>query len=90
MKAITVKFYGPTNTRPARIVATAEGGHKFSIGAHSPEIEHKNSDSIYDHAAVELCKRLNWMQFPLVRGGLNAAGDRVYVMDAPECRIDVK
>lgn len=62
MKAITTRYVGPTNTKPARIIATAEGGNKVTIGFHS-------SDKPYQAAALALCKKLNWTG-TLVEGGI--------------------
>lgn len=89
MKAITVKYHGATNTKPAKFVASAEGVKGVSVSAHTSKVEHLQIDSVADYAAIELCKRYGWTSHALIRGGLNGKGDLVYVFDAPECRVEV-
>lgn len=68
MKAIQTRYYGATNTRGSRIVATAEGGakpHRVSI-PYPPEL---SGEAVHAAAAVKLCEKLGWTGI-LVGGGL--------------------
>lgn len=60
-KAIVTRYYGPTETGPARIVASAEGVKSFVL---------KNPDGEAGHllAAQGLCDRYKW------KGSLTAGG----------------
>ena len=53
MQAITTKYHGATATKPSRISATSESGHRITV----------SSDSVNgEHSAVvrALCEQLNW------------------------------
>jgi len=52
MIAIVTKFLGPTNTKPARVKATA-GGNSVTVSYHSDDFPHKL-------AALNLCKKMGW------------------------------
>ena len=74
MKVIVTKFHGATNTRGARISATAEGrGNKVFIN-YPHEL---NSDEAHYAAALKLCKLRGWST-ELINGGL-PNGDNVWV-----------
>lgn len=82
MQAIQTRYYGPTNTRPARIRAWATAGN-ISVSVHViPANENR-----FRHAALALCLRLNWSILPeiLLEGSL-PNGDTVFVFDLPASR----
>lgn len=59
MKAITIKYAGPTNTKGSRWIATAEGGAK----AHKVTVSYDyalNSEENAKAAAKALCAKMNW------------------------------
>lgn len=64
MKAISTKYYGPTNTRGARIVATDLDGNRASI-PYPPEL---SGDDCHAAAAAALCRKMNWTG-KLISGG---------------------
>ena len=72
MKAIVTKYHGPTNSRGARISATAEGGNRvvvhYDYGAREP----------HDEAALALCDKLGW-KGALAEGGMPDGRGNVYV-----------
>lgn len=46
MIVITTKFYGPTNTKGARVVASTSGGHRHTVGydyANGPLESHRKA-----------------------------------------------
>ena len=56
MKAIVTKYVGPTNTKPSRIVAKAEG-------VKSVTVSYDHSLNVADNhkaAALALCNRMGW------------------------------
>lgn len=55
--AIQTEYYGPTNTKPARIKAWADGRPSIWISYHQ---EHKPGEDAYDTAAREYCARMEW------------------------------
>lgn len=55
-KAIEVKYLGATNTKPARIVAFAEGGNRLTISRCGDLVDSQWAA----FAASELAKRLDW------------------------------
>jgi hypothetical protein len=66
MKAIRTKFIPATNTKPARISATAEGGHRIVISYDSEGTQ----EEAHAKAAIALCAKLGWTG-KLVAGGLD-------------------
>lgn len=56
MQAITTKFLGATNTKPARIKATSGSGISVTVSKNYGVTE------IQEHAraVIALCKKLNW------------------------------
>ena len=71
-QAITVKFLGPTDTRGARLKASAQAGSITIPFEYGMPRELRNSD-----AAMRLCAKLGWSG-ELVEGGL-PDGDSVFV-----------
>ena len=68
MKAITTKYYGPTNTRGSRIVATDSDGNKATVG-----YDHAlNSEGNHKEAAIALCDKMSWSG--TLHGGHTKAG----------------
>lgn len=57
MKAITTKYLGPTNTKPARIRASAEG---VAPQTWSCEALYNQSRSLYCEAAARFAAHNNW------------------------------
>ena len=84
MKAIVVKYFGPTNCRGSRYIATAEGGHRVSLSANDALSAQGNKDA----AAIALCRKLGWVRHGLVSGGL-PNGDEVYCFDAEANRVPI-
>lgn len=63
MKAITTKFFGPTNFRGSRVKASDGDGQQITLGW-----EHAlSSEENHDRAALALCAKMNWPG-KLVRG----------------------
>lgn len=56
MKAITTRYFGPTNFKGSRIKATTEGGN--SVTLHYDDA--LNSDQNHAKAAKALCDKLGW------------------------------
>ncbi|MFO0519289.1 MAG: hypothetical protein ACK515_02550 [bacterium] len=54
-QAITTRYYGPTNTKPSRIKATAEAGSVTLSWDHR-----YNVDKNHDRAAIELIRKMGW------------------------------
>jgi len=72
MKAITVRYLGPTNTRGARLKASDRDGSSITVS-----YDHGlNRDELYDSAALALCAKMGWTG-NLARGWLKR--DAVYV-----------
>ena len=68
MKAITVKYVGPTNFRGSRLIASDGDHNKITIS-----YPHKLSGSAcYAKAAVALCKKMGWTG-TLISGGTKDA-----------------
>jgi hypothetical protein len=84
MKAITVKYFGPSNVRGSRYKATAEGGNTLTLHCDNALSPQQNKDA----AARKLCQKMGWTQHPLYSGGL-PNGDEVYVMADDHCRVEV-
>jgi hypothetical protein len=73
VKAITVKFYGQTETKPARVKAEAEGGHSLTVTFHSVD----SNEDPYRRVARLLAIKLGWKG--VYCGGTLPNLDRVYV-----------
>ena len=75
MKAIVVKYHGPTNTKGSRYSATAEGGARIMVSKDYS----LNSDECKLKAAQALCTKMNWW-FDTLEEGTLPNGDTVFVM----------
>jgi len=88
MQAIIVSHIGANSSRGGRYVAKAASARgRFSVQDNDPTITRKTVEALADAAALGLCRKLDWLDLPLVRGGLNGRGDFVYVLQAPECTL---
>jgi len=62
MQAIKTKWYGPTNTKNAKITATSQGGTKLTMTI--PELEaiypSNHHEDFHIVVAKALCKKLDW------------------------------
>lgn len=72
MKAIRVKYLGPTNTKGSRLRASAEGGCSKTI----PYPHELSGEACYAAAAVALCEKMNWGGSLI--GGCLTGGDYVF------------
>lgn len=75
MKAIVVKYHGPTNTKGSRYSATAEGVARLYMSKDYS----LNSDECKHEAAKKLCTKMCWPT-NLIEGTL-PNGDSVFVFD---------
>lgn len=82
MKAILVKYHGPSNTRGSRYTAKAEGNPSLTLSYNHALGADENAKA----AAVALVKRMKWNCG--VVGGTLPNGDRCYVL-IPRKRIKV-
>jgi len=57
MKAIITKYLPATNTKPARIKASTEGGNSITISYPSDDM---SQEAAYRKAAEALCAKMNW------------------------------
>ena len=73
MIAITVKFLPATNTKGARVKASAGGKRSVTIGYHS-------EDDPFQAAAIALIKKLDWQdKGDWFRGHLDCGNVEVFV-----------
>lgn len=79
MQAIVTKYLGPTNTRGARIKATADAG-SVTVG-----YDH-SAHNAHDVAVVALREKLGWAgeYGDMIRGSLPGNGGYVYVFASGE------
>lgn len=79
MQAVRVKHLGPTNTRGARVKATASSGLSVTVGK-----TYSGGDYDDERRAVKaLCKKLGWSGCDkMIRGGLS--GDESVFLFLPE------
>lgn len=79
MKAIQVRYHGPTDSRGSRLTATAEGGpkpHRVTVGYNYA----LSGDPLYRTAAVALCEKMGWPVASLSHdSGQLPDGDYVFV-----------
>ncbi len=68
MKAIIVRYIGPTNVKGSRIIAGDDDGNKVTI----PYYHHVSRDEAYQLAAKALCEKMGW-HGTLVQGSLKNA-----------------
>lgn len=76
MKAITVRYIGPTNTRGARMKADDGDGNSVTI----PYDYELSREERYRSAARALCEKMNW-HGRLCGGGTKAGEVFVFVRD---------
>lgn len=67
-QAIVTKYFGPTNTRGARIKATSGGGINVTI----PYAHDLSNEAAHSQAAVALCQKLKWWPCKLLQGSLKS------------------
>jgi len=84
MQTIHTKYVGPGNVRGSRVIATAAGGTKVTLGWAS-ELD---SSANHDRAARALAVKLGWSG-RFHSGGLKD-GSRVYVFDNGDDVLVVK
>lgn len=58
MKAITVKYVGPSNTKGSRWIASCEGRHKITLSYDHALVAEQNAIE----AAKALIKKLGWVK----------------------------
>lgn len=75
MKAIVVKYHGPTNTKGSRYSAQAEGVPRIYMSKDYS----LNSDECMHEAAKKLCAKMGW-KGTLIEGTL-PNGDSVFVFE---------
>ncbi len=85
MQAITVKYIGPSNTKPSRLKATAANGHSVTVPYSLPD---ETADwQGYNRAALALCEKLGWTG-EMIAGAIDN-GAYVYVFtDKTSMRIN--
>lgn len=75
MKAITTRYFGPTNTRPARIIATDMDGNNYTVGT---DMATDNYTTPHRTAAYGLAEKMKWPG-KLVGGSVKGAMVWVFV-----------
>lgn len=80
MKAITVKYLGPTNFRGSRYKASDGDGNSITVGA----LSELSCEQNQDRAAIALCEKMNW-RGDLVKGWTKDAW--VYCFDDDRARV---
>lgn len=78
MQTITVKYLGPTNTKPSRLKATASNGMSVTVQYQDPD--ETNEWQGYNRAARTLRDKLGWTG-AMVSGSLGCGSDRVYIFE---------
>lgn len=76
MKAIVTKHLGPTNTKGARIKASAADGNQIIV----PMDYEVSNEEAHLGAAYALCAKMNWLGY-LAQGGLKNGYVHVFVTD---------
>lgn len=76
MKAITARYVGPTSTKPSRVMASTDDGHRAIVpyNAQTPEDHHGGP---YIRAVRALCTPMKWTGH-VIQGGLKA-GVEVFI-----------
>jgi hypothetical protein len=78
VKAITVRYKGPTDTKGSRLVASDGDGNRVTVG-YPHEL---SGDAVYRLTADALCKKINWGDE--IVGGTTKPGEMVFVfMERP-------
>lgn len=57
-KAIETKYVRASRTKPSRVVATAEGGHRVVLSYDS--INENGAEQAHATAAIALCQKVGW------------------------------
>lgn len=78
MQAITTKYVGPTDTKPARIIAETGSGRRRIVSRHA--YDEKNEMDLHANAARMLCAQLGWKGV-LAGGGTKDGYAFVFVQD---------
>jgi len=73
VKAITVQYKGPTDTKGSRLVASDGDGNRVTVG-YPHEL---SGDAVYRLAADALCKKMSWGGE--IVGGTTKSGEMVFV-----------
>lgn len=82
MKSIECHYIGPSDTKPARIVAT-DGDNRIVVSYHVQNEQASSlPDSAYRRAAIALCRKLGWNSGRMI-GGHTKRG-MVFVWDSGE------
>lgn len=76
MKAITVRYLGPTNTRGARLKASDRDGSSITVSYDYG----LSRDERHDSAALALCEKMGWTG-KLSRGWLKSEAVYVFISD---------
>ena len=66
MTAIEVRYIGPTNTKPARLIAEGSGGQRLIVSRH--KWDDLDGEALHRMAAYALCEKMGW-KGQLVGGG---------------------
>lgn len=83
MKAIIVKYLGPTDTKGSRWKASCDGGSCTVPYDHA-----LNCDENATAAAVALCQRMKWHGSTIIGPGRGPNGDYVFVFaDEPRTLV---
>ena len=77
MQAITVRYLGPTNHKPARIVATTPGGGRLLVSRHKFDA-HNDIEDAAREVAAQLARNLGWAPCTIEGGSTKDAW--VFVM----------
>lgn len=84
MKAITTRFYGPSNVKGSRYAAFDSDGNKVILSTDFA----LNSEGNHDRAALALCRKMGWTAHNLMRGGTKDGN--AYVFDAHCNRLRIE
>jgi hypothetical protein len=76
MQAITTRHLPATNTKPGRIVAQSEAGHRLTLSVHAAP----NGTDAHDFAVLALCERLGW-KGDLMRGHTRTGRAYVFISE---------
>ena len=83
MKAIIVKYLGPTDTKGSRWKASCDGGSRTVPYDHALD-----SDKNATAAAVALCQHMNWHGSTIIGPGQGPNGDYVFLFaDEPRTLV---
>lgn len=83
MKAITVKYHGPSEVRGSRLIARDMDGNTFTLD----EFDHLSREDRYRAAAAGLCRKMGWTG-TLAHGGTKDAEVFVFVTAAHHFEVE--